>query len=151
MPADVSRLIAKVHDAGLTPDAWPEALKALTDELGIAGAACIAFDKATGRVDWVRLSGLSAAFESKYINLYAPLDPFSPLLNVEPGWRKLSESCQPQFWREANGTTISYWLAASAISSGLASSRPHPASPSSAFISKSGAASETKPRQFWIS
>ena len=94
MPVDVSRLIAKVHDAGLTPDAWPEALKALTDALGIAGAACIAFNKATGRVDWVRLSGLSAAFESKYINHYAPLDPFSPLLNVEPGWRKLSE-CLP--------------------------------------------------------
>jgi hypothetical protein len=39
MPVDVSRLIAKVHDAGLTPDAWPEALKALTDALGIAGAS----------------------------------------------------------------------------------------------------------------
>ena len=69
MSVDVSRLIAKVHDAGLTPDAWPEALKALTDALGIAGAACIVFSKATGRVDWVRLAGLSAAFESKYINL----------------------------------------------------------------------------------
>jgi hypothetical protein len=91
MPADVSRLIAKVHDAGLTPDAWPEALKALTDALGIAGAACIVFSKGTGRVDWVRLSGLSAAFESKYISHYAPLDPFSPLLNVAPGWTKLSE------------------------------------------------------------
>jgi hypothetical protein len=94
MPVDVTRLIAKVHDAGLTPDAWPEALEALTDATGIAGAACIAFNKATGRVDWVRLSGLSAAFESKYLNHYAPLDPFSPLLNVEPGWGKLSE-CLP--------------------------------------------------------
>ena len=94
MPVDVSRLIAKVHDAGLTPEAWPEALKALTDALGIAGAACIAFNKATGCVDWVRLSGLSAAFESKYINHYAPLDPFSPVLKVEPGWRKLSD-CLP--------------------------------------------------------
>jgi hypothetical protein len=90
MPADLSRLIAKVHDAGLTPDAWPDALKALTDALGIAGAACIVFNKRTGRVDWVRLSGLSAAFESKYTNHYFRLDPFSPLLNAAPGWKKLS-------------------------------------------------------------
>jgi hypothetical protein len=92
MPANAARLIAKVDDAGLTPDAWPEALKALTDALGIAGAACIVVNKRTRGVDWVRLSGLSAALESKYISHYAGLDPFTPLLTAEPGWKKLSES-----------------------------------------------------------
>jgi hypothetical protein len=95
MLTDVSRLIAKFNDAGQTPNAWPDALEELTKALGIDGAACIIFDKRTGRADWVCFSGLSAAFESKYINHYARSDPFSPMLNVTPRWSKLSE-CFPK-------------------------------------------------------
>ena len=76
MPSDTSRLIDKIRDAGLAPDAWPEALKSLTDALGVTGAACIIFNRRTGNVDWVCFSGLSAEFQSAYINHYAPLDPF---------------------------------------------------------------------------
>src|SRR6267154_1907738 len=89
MTTEVSRLIAKIHEAGLAADAWPEALKALTDSLGIGGAACI--NKRAKGVDWVCFSGLSSALESTYVGHYARLDPFSPLLNVTPGWQKLSE------------------------------------------------------------
>ena len=35
----ISRVISKIHEAGLSSDAWPDTLKTLTDELGIAGAA----------------------------------------------------------------------------------------------------------------
>jgi hypothetical protein len=35
-----------------------------------------------------------------------------------PVGRNCPSRCQPQFWREANGTTISYWLAASATCRG---------------------------------
>jgi hypothetical protein len=91
MTTEVSHLLTKIHDAGLAAEAWPEALKALTDALGVGGAACIVFNKRTEGVDWVCFSGLSSALESKYANLYAHLDPFSPLLNVAPGWQKLSE------------------------------------------------------------
>jgi hypothetical protein len=48
----------------------------------------------TGRADWVCFSGLSAAFQSDSINYYDRLDLFAPLLNVDPGWKKLSE-CLP--------------------------------------------------------
>ena len=92
MQPDIPRLIGKIRDAGLSPDAWPDALKSLTDALGIAGASCIISNTTTGRVDWVCFSGLSAEFQSAYINHYAPLDPYTPLLNVDLGWTKLSES-----------------------------------------------------------
>jgi hypothetical protein len=94
MPPDLSRLIAKIRDAGVALDAWSETLKSLTDALGVAGAACIISNKRMGRVDWVCFSGLSADFRSDYVNHYAQLDPFTPLLGVDLGWTKLSE-CLP--------------------------------------------------------
>jgi hypothetical protein len=86
MSFDISRLPAKFHDASCEVKAWPEAMKALTDALGIAGAACIVFNRNSQRADWVCFSGLSAAFESKYVDYYARSDPFSPLLHVTIGW-----------------------------------------------------------------
>jgi hypothetical protein len=53
MTTEVSHLLTKIREAGLAADAWPEALKALTDGLGIGGAACIVFNKRTKAVDWV--------------------------------------------------------------------------------------------------
>jgi len=101
MPSDTSRLIDKIRDAGLAPDAWPEALKSLTDALGVTGAACIIFNRRTGNVDWVCFSGLSAEFQSAYINHYAPLDPFSPLLTEPLDWIKLSECLPEAFLRKS--------------------------------------------------
>ena len=107
MPSDTSRLIDKIRDAGLAPDAWPEALKSLTDALGVTGAACIIFNRRTGNVDWVCFSGLSAEFQSTYINHYAPLDPLSPML-IEPlRWTKLSE-CLPVTALQGLTTTRSF-------------------------------------------
>jgi hypothetical protein len=92
MPPDLSRLIAKIRDAGVALDAWSETMKSLTDALGVAGAVCIISNKTTGRVDWVCFSGLSADFRSDCVNHYA--QPFTPLLSVDLGWTKLSE-CLP--------------------------------------------------------
>jgi hypothetical protein len=92
MQPDISRLISKVHDAAVALDAWPEALKSLTDVIGVAGAAYIVQNKIAGRVEFVCFSGLSAALESKYIEHYAARDPYSPLLSAR--WRKLSD-CIP--------------------------------------------------------
>jgi hypothetical protein len=91
----ISRLVANIHEAARAPNAWPELLKSLTDALGIAGAACIIFNKNARSPDWVCFSGLSAELESRYVNHYAVLDPYLPLLNVLPGWTKLSE-CLPE-------------------------------------------------------
>jgi hypothetical protein len=92
---DISRLVARIHDAGLAPDAWPDALESLTDALGGQGAACIVSNRRTGNADWVCFTGLSAEFQSDYIDHYGPLDPFKPLLDVGLGWTKLSE-CLPR-------------------------------------------------------
>jgi hypothetical protein len=88
----MSSLVARLHDAAVTPEAWPDALTALTDAAGVAGAALIIFNKITGKVDEAHFCGLSAGFKSDYVQHYARLDPYSPLL--DGSWKKLSE-CLP--------------------------------------------------------
>ena len=85
-------LVSAFYDAAVSPEAWPQALSALTDAAGVAGAAMIIFNKSSGNVDEVCFSGLSAGFKSDYVSHYAALDPFSPLL--DGSWKKLSE-CLP--------------------------------------------------------
>jgi hypothetical protein len=48
MRSDVSRLISRIHDAALVPDAWPEALRSLTEVMGVAGAAYIVSIRESG-------------------------------------------------------------------------------------------------------
>ena len=92
MSSLVASLVARLHDAAVTPEAWPDALTALTDAAGVAGAALIIFNKSTGKVDEAHFCGLSAGFKSDYVRHYAALDPYSPLL--DGSWKKLSE-CLP--------------------------------------------------------
>jgi hypothetical protein len=89
----MSCLVSTFHDAAVSPEAWPQALKALTDAAGVAGAALIIFNKSTGNVDEACFSGLSAEFKPDYVRHYAALDPCSPLL--DGSWLKLSE-CLPE-------------------------------------------------------
>jgi hypothetical protein len=60
MLPNVAHLVSKINDAGLAPEAWSEALDALTNTWGAAGAAMIIAGKKTTRIDWVRFSGLGA-------------------------------------------------------------------------------------------
>jgi hypothetical protein len=101
MMPDIYRAVAKIREAGVAPQAWPDALKSLTDALGVAGAACIISNKKISRVDWACFSGLSAEFEPAYIDHYALLDPFSPLLNSASNWMKLSESLSRSLLRRS--------------------------------------------------
>jgi hypothetical protein len=80
------------HDAVDSPEAWPDALEALTYAAEVAGAALIIFNKSIGNVDEACFSGLSAEFKSDYLRYYAAADPYSPLL--DESWKKLSE-CLP--------------------------------------------------------
>jgi hypothetical protein len=59
----MSCLVSTFHDAAVSPEAWPQALKALTDAAGVAGAALIIFNQSTGNVDEACFSGLSAEFK----------------------------------------------------------------------------------------
>src|ERR1700722_3580119 len=88
----MSSLVARLHDAAVTPEAWPDALTPLTDAAGVAGAALIIFNKGTGKVDEAHFCGLSAGFKSDYVRHYAALDQYAPLL--DGSWKKLSE-CLP--------------------------------------------------------
>jgi hypothetical protein len=85
----VSLLASTIHDAAASPEAWPQALAALTDAAGVAGAALIIFNKGTWSVDEAYFSGISAELKADYIRHYAAVDPYSPLL--DGSWKKLSE------------------------------------------------------------
>jgi hypothetical protein len=95
----MSSLVSAVHDAAVSPEAWPQALEALTDAMGVARAALIISNKHTGNVDEACFSGLSAGFKSDYVRHYAAVDPYSPLL--DGSWKKLSECLPEQLLRES--------------------------------------------------
>ena len=63
----MSSLVSTIHDAAVSPEAWPRALAALTDAIGVAGAALIISNKRTGNVDEACFSGLSAGFKPNYV------------------------------------------------------------------------------------
>jgi hypothetical protein len=88
----MSTLVSALQDAAASREAWPDALKALTEAAGVAGAVLIISNKNTGNVEEACFFGLSAEFKSDYIRHYAALDPYSPLL--DGSWKKLSE-CLP--------------------------------------------------------
>src|SRR3981081_1891148 len=88
----MSPLVSALQEAAASREAWPDALKALTEAAGVAGAALIISNKSTGNVEEAYFSGLSAEFKSDYVEHYAALDPYSPLL--DGSWKKLSQ-CLP--------------------------------------------------------
>ena len=91
MSPDITRVVAKIRNGESAADTWPEALRSLTDALGAAaGAACTITSTKSNRVDWV-----SERFNSHYVERYARLDAYLPLLNVDLCWIRLSE-CLPQ-------------------------------------------------------
>jgi hypothetical protein len=95
----MASLVSTFHDAAISPEAWPDALEALTDAAGAAGAALIISNKTTGNVDEAYFSGLSAGLKSDYIRHYAGLDPYSPLL--DGSWKKLSECLSDALLRKS--------------------------------------------------
>jgi hypothetical protein len=95
----MSSLVSAFHDAADSPEAWPQALKALTDAAEAAGAALIILNKSTGNVDDAYFSGLSAGFKSDYVQHYAAVDPYAPLL--DESWKKLSGCLPDQLLRKS--------------------------------------------------
>jgi hypothetical protein len=93
MRPDMRGIAAHVHEAVLVPRLWPCALEFMTASLEAAGAAYIVFDKQTGRVDWVCLSGPSVDLKPEYVNHYAALDPYAPKIKAAPSgnWIRLTE------------------------------------------------------------
>ena len=90
-------VVESIYDAAHKPDTWPAALDAVADFVGAVGAAYIVFGKKTGRVESASFVGPSAELKAEYVNHYASLDPFSPLLLsvADEGWMALSEVISP--------------------------------------------------------
>ncbi|QOG23445.1 DUF6894 family protein [Bradyrhizobium sp. SEMIA] len=86
-------LLSALRDAAMSRDAWPKALQRLMDKAGVAGAALIVTNKTTGTVDEAVFCGLSAEFKPRYVDHYAALDPYSPLLDAR--WTMLT-TCLPE-------------------------------------------------------
>jgi hypothetical protein len=99
MQSVMPSLVSTFHDAAISPEAWAEALKVLTDAAGVAGAALIILNKSTGNVDEAYFSGSSAGFKSDYVRHYAALDPYTPLLDAR--WKKLSECLPDSLFRKS--------------------------------------------------
>jgi hypothetical protein len=92
---DLSRLAAKTRDSRRAAEAWPRALKSMTEDLG---ATCIVANKNLNSADWVCFSGASECFKTDYVDHFALLDPFLPHLNVAPRWIKLSTALRQSEW-----------------------------------------------------
>ena len=90
-------VVESIYDAAHKPHAWPAGLDAVAHFVGAVGAAYIVFGKKTGRVERASFVGPSAALKAEYVNHYASLDPFSPLLLsvADEGWMALSEAISP--------------------------------------------------------
>ncbi len=90
-------VVESIYDAAHKPDTWPAALDAVANFVGAVGAAYIVFGKKTGRVESASFVGPSAELKAEYVNHYASLDPFSPLLHsvADEGWMALSEVISP--------------------------------------------------------
>jgi hypothetical protein len=89
----MSRLVSTLQEPAASPEAWPEALEALTDATGVVGAALIILNKSSGNVGEACFFGPSSGLKTDYVRHYAALDPYSPLL--DGSWKKLSE-CLPE-------------------------------------------------------
>src|SRR3977135_4292080 len=98
----MSSLVSTIDDAAVSPEAWPRALEALTDAMGVAGAALIISNKSTENVDEACFSGISAGFKPDYVRHYAAVDPYAPLL--DGSWKKLSECLPDRLLRSRQGS-----------------------------------------------
>ena len=86
-------VVSRIFDATLSPESWPLALEAVAESVGAIGAAYIVRSKETAQVEWISLSGPSAALESNYVSHYAAIDGYSPSIDAsaQGRWLRISQ------------------------------------------------------------
>ena len=86
--------LAELYDAAKVPAQWSTALQRVAAAVGGIGAGQAIFNRRTGTVEWVTITGACAALEPRYISHYAALDPYAPALKAQPArrWLTLSRS-----------------------------------------------------------
>src|ERR1700733_4999109 len=85
-------VVSRVFDAALSPESWPLALEAVAETVGAISAAYILRIKETAGVEWISLSGPSAALEANYVFHYAAIDGYGPLIVASAQGRWLKHS-----------------------------------------------------------
>src|SRR3954453_2935695 len=90
-------VLSGICEAALNPEAWSGILQDIAGYLEADGAAYILKNKRTARVEWINLWGASSGRQDDYVNHFAALDPYWPLLEAEPGrgWLRLL-TCLPE-------------------------------------------------------
>jgi hypothetical protein len=83
-------VVSRVFEAALSPDSWP---LAPAETVGAIGAAYIVSSKETAGVEWISLSGPSAAPEANYVFHYSAIDGYRPLIDASAQgcWLRLSQ------------------------------------------------------------
>jgi PAS domain-containing protein/DNA-binding CsgD family transcriptional regulator len=84
-----TRAVAQLYDAAKTPELWSAALQRIASLVGGIGAGHLVQNRRTGAVEWVTVTGPCAELEPRYIDFYAPLDLFAPMLAAAPAGRWL--------------------------------------------------------------
>lgn len=92
-PASLKATISCLREGARDPEMWVEVLPLAAKALGGIGASCFACNDHTGSVEWAYMSGPLSECTSGYIEHYAPLDLYRPVLSstTSPNWLTLTE------------------------------------------------------------
>ncbi|HEV8391935.1 MAG TPA: hypothetical protein VGQ35_18930 [Dongiaceae bacterium] len=90
--AHQTRAVAQLYDAAKMPERWSVALQRIARSVGGIGAGHVIYNKRTGAVEWVAVTGPCAEFESRYIDFYAAKDLYAPILFASSAGRWLPMS-----------------------------------------------------------
>jgi PAS domain-containing protein/DNA-binding CsgD family transcriptional regulator len=91
------RTISSTYDAALMPNLWPAALDLAVDSVGGVGAAYYVWNKRTGQVEWLSMSGPLVDTTADYASYYYALDPYRPMFETVPSGSLLGvRECVPE-------------------------------------------------------
>jgi DNA-binding CsgD family transcriptional regulator len=77
------RLVASVYDAALAPELWPSALETIAEHFSAAGADYSLWNKRSGKVEWLSVSGPMVQYQTDYIKHYYAVDPFNRVASLD--------------------------------------------------------------------
>src|SRR5256885_15955323 len=81
--------ISSIYNAALVPNLWPAALDLAVDSVGGGGAAYYVWNKRTGQVEWLSMSGPLVNTTADYARYYYALHPYRPIFETVPSGRVL--------------------------------------------------------------
>jgi DNA-binding CsgD family transcriptional regulator len=93
--------ISEIYDAALEPGRWQGTVQAVVRAFDVAGGAYIVFDKLSGSVRSLGVTGPCATLKDAYIDHFAPIDPYAAVLRTTPigTWIRVHESLSPELLR----------------------------------------------------